>query len=716
MGYPPIAWERMIPQPLSTNQQNFVERPIPGSTFLEGISGTGKTTAAVARVYHLLDAGIRADSIFILVPQRSLAEPYRRLVSRSNRSAGGEITIVTLGGFARRMVELFWPLIAENAGFTNPKKLPLFLTLETAQYYMTQTIGPLIERERFFESLSIPRNRIFSQIIDNMNKSAVVGFDISEIGGRLREAWVGEAEQGIIYEQAQECAIRFREACLERNLLDFSLQIQVFREQLWPHPIFQSHIRDRYHHLIADNLEEDVPVCHDLLQVWLPSFESALLIYDQVGGYRRFLGADPQSAYRFKALSDEQVAFHESFVTSQHMKTFAGCLKGQLMDDHVEHNPGSFGDVHIEYQRYHPQMLSWVADEVASLIHERGVQPDQIVAIAPFMGDALRFSLIENLSQKGIPTRSHRPSRALRDEPAAQCLLTLAALAHPQWGIVPSAFEVAGALMNVIGEIDLIRANLLTKVLYRSSDGTSALLPFDQVRGEMQRRITFTFGQQYEELRKWLQSYEAGPELALDHFLRRIFGELLSQSGYHFWGDYDAGAVAEKLIESVQKFRWVLEHESFSGNGSTGHLYLAMVRDGVLASHYLQDWEKRPQDAVLLAPAYTFLMTNQAVDYQFWLEIGSPGWWERLYQPLTHPYVLSRNWSRGSLWTDDEEYTARRETLHTLTQGLVNRCRKGIYLGLSDLGEDGLNQHGPLLRALQAVFLTQFGSGGIADV
>ncbi len=706
----------MIPVTLSADQQSILDKSIPGSLFLEGISGTGKTTAAVARVNHLLEIGIRADSIFILVPQRSLAEPYRKLVSHPQRTAGGEVTIVTLGGFARRMVELFWPLIAENAGFANPNKPPLFLTLETAQYYMTQTIGPLIERERFFESLSIPRNRIFSQVIDNMNKSAVIGFDLGEIGDRLREAWVGEVEQGIIYKQAQECATRFREACLERNLLDYSLQIQVFIKQLWPHPVFQSHIQDRYHHLITDNLEEDVPVCHDLLQAWLPSFESALLIYDQVGGYRRFLGADPQSAYRFKVLSEQQAAFQESFVTSEHMNTFAASLNNQLIEGRVEFEQAPFGDVQIEYQHYHPQMLEWVADEVASLIHERGVQPGQIVAIAPFMGDALRFSLIENLSQKGIPTRSHRPSRALRDEPAAQCLLTLAALAHPQWGIVPSAFEVACALMNVIGEIDLIRANLLARVLFRSSDGTPGLSPFDQVRGEMQRRITFAFGQQYEQLRNWLEAYKAGPGLELDHFLRRIFGELLSQPGYHFWGDYDAGSVAEKLIESVQKFRWVLEHESSSRNGSTGQLYLAMVRDGVLASHYLQDWEKRPQDAVLLAPAYTFLMANQAVDYQFWLEIGSPGWWERLYQPLTHPYVLNRNWSQGDVWTDDEEYSARRESLHTLTQGLLHRCRKGIYLGLSDLGEDGLNQRGPLLRALQAVFLTQPGSGGVADV
>ncbi len=696
---------------LSPDQQNIAQRPISGPLFLEGISGTGKTTTAVARVSHLLESGIRADSIFILVPQRTLAEPYRQLISHPQRSAGGEVMLVTLGGFARRMVELFWPLIAADAGFADPRKPPLFLTLETAQYYMTQTIGPLIDHERFFESVSIPRNRIFSQIIDNMNKSAVVGFGLDQIGDQLQEAWVGEVEQAIIYRQAQHCATRFREVCLERNILDYSLQIQVFKEQLWPHPVFQAHIQDRFKHLIADNLEEDVPVCHDVFQEWLPAFESALLIYDEAGGYRRFLGADPKSAYRFKALADERAAFHETYVTSEHMKTFAASLKRQLVDEGLELDDASLADVHIEYQRYHPQMLTWATDEIERLTKELEVQPDQIVVIAPYMGDALRFAITDSLSRKGIPIRTHRPSRALRDEPAAGSLLTLAALAHPQWEIVPTDFEITCALMNVIGEIDLIRASLLAKVLYRTSDGVPTLAPFDQVQGEMQLRITFTFGQQYEGLRNWLEAYKAGPVFELDHFLRRIFGELLSQPGYYFWADYDAGAIAEKLIESVQKFRWVLEHEASLQDRSTGEMYLAMVRDGVLASHYLQDWEKRPQDAVLLAPAYTFLMVNQAVDYQFWLEIGSPGWWERLYQPLTHPYVLSRNWSRGDLWTDEEEYDTRQETLNRLTQGLVHRCRKGIYLGLSDLGEDGLDQQGPLLRALQAVLLAHPGSG-----
>jgi hypothetical protein len=95
-------------------------------------------------------------------------------------------------------------------------------------------------------------------------------------------------------------------------------------------------------------------------------------------------------------------------------------------------------------------------------------------------------------------------------------------------------------------------------------------------------------------------------------------------------------------------------------------------------------------------------MSNRPVDYQFWIDAGSTGWWERIYQPLTHPYVLRRDWEIGRPWTDEDEYNARQESLYRLVFGLVSRCRRGIYLGISDLNEQGYEQRGPLLHALQS--------------
>ncbi len=124
--------------------------------------------------------------------------------------------------------------------------------------------------------------------------------------------------------------------------------------------------------------------------------------------------------------------------------------------------------------------------------------------LAPFLGSGLRFSLDNRLTARDVPVRSHRPSRSLREEPVTVCLLTLAVLAHPAWGLPPSKFDVAYALTQAIDEMDLVRAQLLTEIAYRVRDGAPILGPFSDLEPAMQERITFLLGGRYEGLRNWL--------------------------------------------------------------------------------------------------------------------------------------------------------------------------------------------------------------------
>ena len=673
--------------------------------FLEGPAGAGKTSAAVARLMHLLESGVPGQSVLLLVPQRTLAGPYEAALRAPGAAAGGVVQALTVGGLAQRMVDLFWPLAAGAAGFARPEAPPVYLTLETAQYYMAHLLRPLLE-EGLFESVVIDRNRLYSQVVDNLNKAAVVGFPYTEIGERLKAAWVGEPGQLRIYDDVQTAAGLFRRFCLEHNLLDFSLQLEVFCQQVWPLAECRDYLQGTYRHLIYDNLEEDTPVAHDLLRLWLPAFDSALLVFDQEAGYRRFLGADPESAKALKDLCDTTLVMQDSLVMSPQMAGLSQVLGAALHGERRLSQPAEAGSAvsprlfEFEFHRFYPQMLDWVAEGIADLVHGQGLPPGEIAVLAPYLSDALRFSLMERLAGYGIPARSHRPSRSLRDEPATQCLLTLAALAHPDWGLHPGKYDAAHALMQAIQGLDLVRAQLLAEIVYRERSGQ--LTSFDPIIPEMQERITYRLGERYERLRLWLAAASARDD-ELDHFLSRLFGEVLSQPGFGFHTSYDAGRATASLIESVQKFRWVAGPTLEELGASVGKEYYLMVQEGVIAAQYLSSWQSQPQEAVLLAPAYTFLMNNRPVEVQFWLDAGSRGWTERLYQPLTHPYVLSRGWEHGRPWGDADEVQAGQEALYRLAQGLLRRCRRALYLGLSELGEQGYEQRGPLLMAFQRV-------------
>lgn len=666
---------------------------------MEGAAGTGKTTAGVERLRHLIAQGIPSREILVLVPQKTLAIPYYAVLNSPDMPAGAEVTVTTSGGLSRQMVDLFWPLVAEEAGFPRLEQRPTFLSLETSQYYMARVIAPLIRDKGYFESVAMDRNRIYSQLLDDLNKAAVVGFPYTEVGARLNAAWTGDEAQRRMFQDVQECVNLFRQFCLEHNLLEFSLQSELFFNRLWNLPQPRAYLVKRYRHLIVDNVEEDNPAVHDLLRVWLPVVKSALVIYDSDAGYRRFLGADHQSAYRLKEVCDQQLTFAESFVTTPDLQAFAGQVAISLNrqpPESVEGNPRAA--LYYEDHRYHPQVMDWTVREIATLIHDHGVPPGQIVVVAPYLSDALRFSLMNRLEAANVPVRSHRPSRSLREEPAALCLLTLAQLAHPSWGMRPTQFDVAYALMTAIEGLDLVRAQLLAQIVYRRADGV--LGAFDQIMTAMQQRITYRLGEHYQRLRDWLNTYKEGEPDELDHFWSRLFGEVLSQPGFGFHRDYGAAEVAANLVDSARKFRWTISVPP--EDKTLAQEYVEMVSSGILADQYLRSWElDTREDTVLVAPAYTFLMRNIPVSYQFWLNVGAHGWAERLYQPLTHPYVLTRGWEVGRKWTDFDEVEVSQEALYRLVLGLIRRCRTRIYLGFSQLGEQGQEQRGPLLEVIQ---------------
>lgn len=692
----------------SLPQRQIIESPLGSRLFVSGRAGTGKTTAGVERIQYLLAQGVPADSILLLTPQRTLQEPYLELLESPERIAGGEVTSATVGGLVRRMSDLFWPLVSEGTIFRNPDRPPVFLTLETAQYFMAHLVRPLIEEKGHFDSVTISRNRIYSQIIDNLNKAAIIGIPHTEFGARLDSAWFGDPAQRRVYADAQECANLFRDYCYEHNLLDFSLQLELFNTRLWQNAQVRSYLSRTYRHLIYDNLEEDISCAHDIIREWLPDFDSALLIYDQAAGYRKFLGGDPSSGLELSRECDQIIELTDSFVSSPDIVQLSNGLVSAVNGEGTGDMTVDSSTLEFIFTHFHPEMLDEVVTKTKSLV-DSGIPPAEIVILAPYLSDSLRFSITNRLEAAGIPSRSNRPSRSLRDEPASKTLLTLSALAHPAWNVHPPKFDVAHALVYALNT-DLVRAQLLTEIVYSQRD--QRLSTFDKILPETQERITYSLGARYSTLQAWLEAYRASEAMPLDFFMRKLFGEVLSQPDFGFHSNLDAVRIAASLVESIKKFRNAMEpiiQLNLTGLLDLGKEYITMLQDGVIAAQYLEAWRTENKEAVLVAPAYTFLMMNRPAAYQFWLDPGSDGWSQRVSQPLTHPYILSREWEAtpGRLWLDSDEVAMETETLARLVSGLLARCREKVFPALSDLGAAGFEQRGVLLRAFQKIIQHQ---------
>ncbi len=690
----------IAPGRLRPLQREVAEGYREGSLFLQGPAGSGKTTAAVYWAKSVIDRARSSDHLLILVPQLSLAQPYADIPLRFPGIDGGRMTVLTLGGLARRMTELFWPMIAEQAGFGLPSAQPKFLTLETATYFLASTIEPFLE-QGLFQEITLERNQLYRQILDNLNKAVLVGFPLDEIGPRLAESWVGPAGRASVFDDAMRCAQAFRALCLRENLLDFSLQVELFFEYILPLEEFNAYRQRLATHLLVDNVEEDTPRSHDLIALLIPEMQASMLLYDTQAGFRRFLGADPDHALRLKDSCERVIEFTTAPSTASDVRALGVMLAQEFNIDLPKVGGEPLAALQVEVHRHLADAARWVAEEIDRLISVESIPPNEIAVVAPYLSDSLRFMIGHSLEQVKIPWFAFRPSHKIRDEPSSRSILTLAAIAHPGWGIMPGTEEVARMLGICIADLDPVRADLLARILYHPSGEPSWLAPFSQLREEMQLRLTAHVGERYEVLRSWLETYSAGGILPLDHFLRRVFGEILAQPGFGFANDLTAGSVISTLVDSVHKFRLVLEGQKALAGVDPGERYLRLVEEGVVTAQDLRLQPPGLEDGVLIAPAYTFLMANRIVSYQFWLDVGSDGWGERIYQPLTHPYVLSRQWERGRQWTDQEESAIQASIAGTLALGLTRRCANRIYALWNEVNESGYEQRGPMLRALQ---------------
>jgi len=110
---------------LSREQIDLVNLPFSGSLFLGGPAGAKKPPPPWPAMTHV-ERGHSSRDHLAAGASATLLLPIFRRRSRPRCPPGGSATLMTRGGLARRVIALFWPLIAGQAGFKRPERPPFF--------------------------------------------------------------------------------------------------------------------------------------------------------------------------------------------------------------------------------------------------------------------------------------------------------------------------------------------------------------------------------------------------------------------------------------------------------------------------------------------------------------------------------------------------------------------------------------------------------------
>jgi hypothetical protein len=233
--------------------------------------------------------------------------------------------------------------------------------------------------------------------------------------------------------------------------------------------------------------------------------------------------------------------------------------------------------------------------------------------------------------------------------------------------------------------------------LYQNGGGK--LLPVEQVPEKIRHRIGSEMLVRVEELRLWLEDPDNDTDI--DIFLHNLFTQLLSQRRFQPEPDVVGASVCDWLVKTATRLREAAVPLGFFTPEEVGLVFVEGIYQGLVSANPPDLGEPPDPNGITLSTIYGYLLEGAPVRIQVWLETAATGWWDIPNQPLSNAFVLTQSYELHTPWTTTEDFAIRNELLSRIIRGLCGRCSDGVILANSDLDRRGLNQEGPLWRALQ---------------
>jgi hypothetical protein len=668
------------------------------SSFLLGPAGTGKSTALRYRLLNLLESGEPAYTHLVLIAEPEHDHPFLETIHESDLGPYSELQITTYNSLARQMTTIFWPLVARAAGFNRPFQPPTFLTYDLAQLLMWRIVTPMLA-DGAFSDLRLRPQQIVSQVLDTLNRAALNGLTLEEAIQRQMSTWSGERDHLNHLKDAATAARRFRSRCLQNNLLDLSLVVQVFDTQLVKHPEFRRYFSERYRHLLVDNIEEQTPAGQNFIESLMDTTETTAIVYDSGGGYKRFLAADPLGANRFRKLCHQEISFEKSFTASFPLIRLSNLVENYLLGAKKPETSADQAVLETVTGRYRREIVIGLMPSLLRLMAD-GMEAGDIAIITPYLDGSLRYSLIKEMKRADIPYYLLRRRSSPRDEPQIRAWLTWLMIGHPDWGIRPTSYDVAEAFSLSIAGLDPVRAEIITQELYDPESHT--LFPVNQLTEKTVERVGRDRVELVEEIRQWLLD-NGQDRFPIDVFLYRLFNSLLAQPRFQPQPDLTSAAVCDWLVRTASRLRQASDPMELRTTSDIGQTFIDGIYQGLVTANPPEIGEPPDPNGVMISTIYGYLLAGKPVRVQVWLDTAATGWWDIPRQPLSNAFILAQSWPADRPWTMAEEHEIRDQLLSRIVRGLVNRCTDGVILANSDLDRRGVRQEGRLWRALYPI-------------
>lgn len=676
--------------------------------WLEGRSRSGKTQRLVA-LFRQWQQGQGGGGSMASQPFQSLVfaangQTRRRLWSQLQGVVAGQTPIVckTPLGFMREATLLWWPLFVERELTT--VFAPTQLRPETEQLLALEQW-----QQQFPEMaprLSVAQQgRLVRNLLDLLQLAGAAGLTWADFTTRLLAGQIALSPGDLTPEQGLAFLRHWQRWCLDRGFLTYGLIFHLYGQYLLPHPRYQADLKDRYHALFADDVDDYPAIAGDLFAQLRPQLRFSVMTFNPDGQVRLGLNADPVALAQCAQWGKVEILNYPAGIDPQLSTMMLTLLRDSR-------SPQILPPTVQTLQTFsRAQLLRQTAETIIDAVQSQRVAASDIAILAPGLDDIARYSFLDILGSAGIATIALNEQRPLSSSPLIRSLLTLLALTYNlgHWARREQVAEMLVMLSQTrrdgtaIACIDPVRAGLLADTCYAINPDAPTLLPIEHY--PRWDRFGYQASQAYDQLRQKLQRCQdrlQQAEISPVALLMMLIREHLPPESTLTYGELES---LRELMETLQHYWQVQERLNGGPIPDPKPLLAEFLR---LLSHGTVTARPRPENpdwlppppAVTLAAIYQYRSLRSCHRWQFWLDAGDRLWeMGGASQLFAAPLFLRQRPPQP--WTEAEQQAWDQARFERIIRDLLARTTERLILCHSDLSVRGTEQVGQLLNVIQ---------------
>lgn len=623
-----------------------------------------------------------SDSILVLTLNRASALQIKKGI---NFTSAASINISSFFAFCQRELSKYWPIVVENCDkILSARTTPVFLTFEASQCLMSK-LTAFARSKGELRDIAMSDEEIAQKSLSNLSIMAFSNQNYLHYAKFMKMTDNFNNEDEKTLNEISKLINLYVDRVLKEGVLDFGLSMYLYSNYLLKDEKYLAKLSERIKYLIIDSGELMYPCQIDFIESLNDSLEELCIFHNDLGAY----GIYSQNRFYIEnKIIGNYMDIH--IEEGKHLKEdfIKNIEENILYLKNIESN-FDFLKKDLDYM-LNTEVHEKIFEEL-KLILEKDGNLEGTSIILPSRDISLEYALEKYALENNINFKILNRNERIIDNKYINALSIFAQLYYSFDEIVINVDELKVFFMIFL-DTNPIHASIIAEYIEKQNKGKNSLVEIKN--NKIIERVGNETIEKYNKIKAFIENKDSAYENIAD-FFREVYLK------YYLIDTKNKLLIKEcrNLIESAAEFTESIR--SFENIKNANLEFLKFIRDGAKENENIFQIEERVIfKGLILASPLSYINYGKKSKNLFMLDIHNNLWLMNSVNSIQNPFVMSRGWKDGNLFSDEKHEELRRLELNSIMKRIILSVEENIYIYGHKYSPLGMKQYSILTEVI----------------